>query len=79
MGENLAFLTPCDRNRAAGAIRTICGKARRDPSEIEQIRELQVMMMLNIKAGIHAVDNHGNLSDWLDQRLCEFWAPKDLG
>jgi meiotic recombination protein SPO11 len=37
---------------------------------MEQRNELQLMLMLNVKAEIQAVDNHGDISDWLDRRLC---------
>ncbi len=35
----------------------------------DQMRELQRMLMLNIKAEIQAVDNYGDIADWLDKRL----------
>jgi len=37
--------------------------------EIKQQRELQLMLLLNIKAEIQAVDHLGDITDWLDQRL----------
>jgi meiotic recombination protein SPO11 len=33
------------------------------------MRELQRMLMLNIKAEIQAVDNYGDIADWLDRKL----------
>lgn len=35
----------------------------------KQMGELQRMLMLNIKAEIQAVDNYGNVADWLDEKL----------
>lgn len=35
----------------------------------KQMGELQRMLMLNIKAEIQAVDNYGNVADWLDAKL----------
>lgn len=40
-----------------------------DHEETEQLRELQVMLMLNVKAEIQAIDNMGDLSDWLDEKI----------
>lgn len=36
---------------------------------MEQLGELQRMLMLNIKAEIQAVDNFGDMTNWLDERL----------
>lgn len=33
------------------------------------LRELQVMLLLGVKAEIQALDNLGNLPDWLDEKL----------
>lgn len=40
-----------------------------DHEETEQLREIQVMLMLNVKAEIQAIDNMGDLSDWLDEKI----------
>lgn len=40
-----------------------------DQEELEQLRELQVMLMLNMKAEIQAIDKMGDLSDWLDEKM----------
>jgi meiotic recombination protein SPO11 len=37
--------------------------------EADHMGELQRMLMLNIKAEIQAVDNYGDIADWLDKRL----------
>lgn len=36
---------------------------------LDQMRELQRMLMLNIKAEIQVVDNYGDIADWLDSKL----------
>jgi meiotic recombination protein SPO11 len=36
---------------------------------MDEIQELQVMLMLNLKAEIQAVDNLGDMTEWLDRRL----------
>lgn len=36
----------------------------------DQLAELQKMLMLNIKAEIQAVDSFGDITGWLDQKLC---------
>lgn len=47
----------------------IVGGRELDHEETEQLRELQVMLMLNMKAEIQAIDNMGDLSDWLDVKI----------
>lgn len=39
-------------------------------SALEQCREVQVMLMLNVKAEIQAADEYGDLTEWLDRKLC---------
>ncbi len=63
-------LTQLDRKTAIGTLETICEKQDHYTDERDQIRELQVMLVLNVKAEIQAVDNYGDLAYWLDQRLC---------
>lgn len=46
--------------------------------EMEQIRELQRMLMLNVKAEIQAVDNFGDLAGWLDEKLTEAGRPTGM-
>lgn len=45
------------------------GDAEVDVEDLEQIREMQVMMMFNKKAEIQAVDDMGDLSGWLDEKM----------
>ncbi len=37
--------------------------------ELEYAREVQTMLFLNLKAEIQAVDNMGDLTDWLDDKI----------
>lgn len=43
--------------------------SRVDDDASEQLRELQRMLVLNIKAEIQTVDNFGDVTEWLDERL----------
>jgi meiotic recombination protein SPO11 len=63
-------LTCGDRKKAVDLIKEIHGTEQDDLAGVEQIQELQRMLMLNIKAEIQAVDNFGDITDWLDDRLC---------
>lgn len=78
--EALSNLTPRDRRMATSLLQGICqeqrvgehnGAGRIREVQAEQIRELQMMLMLNVKAEIQAVDNLGDITHWLDERLCK--------
>lgn len=64
---------PLTRNDRKTAQRMLGAMAARgeelDHEETEQLREIQVMLMLNMKAEIQAIDNMGDLSDWLDEKI----------
>ena len=62
-------LTPNDRKVAISELSAISRMVIRDWEETFQARELQVMLFLNLKAEIQAVDDHGDLRGWLDERL----------
>ncbi|KAL1871083.1 endodeoxyribonuclease [Diaporthe australafricana] len=63
-------LTMADRKTAQRVFSAITtGGDELDHEEMEQMRELQVMLMLNMKAEIQAIDNMGDLSDWLDEKI----------
>ena len=67
-------LDPRDRKRAVkmlGELFECDGEEadRHDPERMESTRELQVMLMLNMKAEIQAVDRLGDMTDWLDDNL----------
>lgn len=72
--ESLIQLTPSDRKTAQRIFQTIVGvgeafELELDQEEAEQMREIQVMLMLNMKAEIQAIDNRGDLSSWLDEKM----------
>ncbi|KUI54729.1 Meiotic recombination protein SPO11 [Cytospora mali] len=69
---SLMSLTVTDRKTAQRIFKAMtAGDQDRelDHEETEQLRELQVMLMLNMKAEIQAIDNMGDLSDWLDDKI----------
>ncbi|KAH6850710.1 Spo11/DNA topoisomerase VI subunit A, partial [Chaetomium sp. MPI-CAGE-AT-0009] len=67
--ESILPLTRHDRRKAAEVIKEVSSAGNMNDDAAEQIRELQRMLMLNIKAEIQAVDNYGDISDWLDEKL----------
>ncbi|KAK4224273.1 meiotic recombination protein rec12 [Podospora fimiseda] len=69
--DSVAALTQNDRKKAMDILKDICSSENMDGDVPEQMLELQRMLMLNIKAEIQAVDNYGDLTDWLDERLCQ--------
>lgn len=73
--DSLIQLTPSDRKTVQRIFQAIVGdggedEIELDQEELEQIRELQVMLLLNMKAEIQAIDSMGDLSSWLDQKMC---------
>lgn len=63
-------LTPNDRKTAQRIFGAMTARGNElDHEETEQLREIQVMLMLNVKAEIQAIDNMGDLSDWLDEKI----------
>lgn len=69
--ETLTPLTTRDRKAAVNLLKGISDEEEdMGADEMEQMRELQIMLMLNIKAEIQAVDNLGDMTDWLDRNLC---------
>ncbi|KAJ2895873.1 uncharacterized protein MKZ38_006063 [Zalerion maritima] len=70
--DTLLTLTSRDRKRAVVMLNELSvGRDGdiHDPRTMECARELHVMMMLNVKAEIQAVDRMGNMTDWLDEHL----------
>jgi meiotic recombination protein SPO11 len=56
---------------ALSMLQGLCEEQRAgNAEEMAQVRELQIMLMLNIKAEIQVVDNLGDITQWLDERLC---------
>lgn len=62
-------LTPGDRKKAVEIMREISTAVPADPDGADQMQELQRMLMLNVKAEMQAVDNYGDIADWLDKKL----------
>lgn len=64
-------LTEADRRTAVCLLKEIYHDAYvdHDGSSLAQFREVQVMLMLNVKADIQAADDYGNLATWLDEKL----------
>ena len=62
-------LAPRDRKKAVDVMKEISSVENNGRNGADQMRELQRMLMLNIKAEIQAVDNYGDIADWLDKRL----------
>jgi meiotic recombination protein SPO11 len=67
--ESILPLTQHDRKRAVELVKEISVATTIDVGGSDQVQELQRMLMLNIKAEIQAVDNYGDIADWLDERL----------
>lgn len=72
--DSLIQLTPSDRKTAQRIFQSIAGDEEGEEvelghDELEQLRELQVMLVLNMKAEIQAIDNMGDLSSWLDEKM----------
>lgn len=54
---------------AVQLLSSMCNKKDREDEESKHIQELQIMLMLGVKAEIQAVDNLGDITDWLDYKL----------
>ncbi|KAF3771393.1 DNA topoisomerase IV, alpha subunit [Cryphonectria parasitica EP155] len=68
--ESLISLTANDRKTAQRVLQSIEAQdAESDHEELEQVRELQVMLVLNLKAEIQAIDDMGDLSSWLNTKM----------
>jgi meiotic recombination protein SPO11 len=67
--ESILPLTQSDRKKAVEVMTEISRADGMDDDGADQMRELQRMLMLNVKAEIQAVDNYGDIADWLDGKL----------
>ncbi|KAL1908157.1 endodeoxyribonuclease [Sporothrix stenoceras] len=69
--DDVLPLTDADRRTAACLLKDMVYNANvgTEESSYEQIREVQVMLMLNVKAEIQAADDYGDLAEWLDEKL----------
>ncbi|KAI1404960.1 DNA topoisomerase IV, alpha subunit [Hypoxylon fuscum] len=62
-------LTTSDRRKATNLMRKLHGEQSQGAGEIELVYQLQLMLMLNLKAEIQAVDEAGDMTQWLDRKL----------
>jgi meiotic recombination protein SPO11 len=63
-------LTTRDRKCAIDILNTVASDEAHQTDEMETRRQIQVMLMMNYKGEIQAVDDLGDLTDWLDHHLC---------
>ncbi|KAK5656763.1 hypothetical protein OQA88_4311 [Cercophora sp. LCS_1] len=66
--KTISPLTQADRKRAIETMNDI-HDTKNTKRDAEQLRELQRMLMMNIKAEIQAVDHYGDITDWLNEKL----------
>ncbi|KAL6879230.1 Spo11/DNA topoisomerase VI subunit A [Trichoderma novae-zelandiae] len=66
--EPISALSVRDRKLAVGILEKL-QDTRDDPDSLELQRELQVLLMMGIKAEIQWLDEAGNLTEWLDFKL----------
>ncbi|CAK7263545.1 endodeoxyribonuclease [Sporothrix epigloea] len=70
--DDVVPLTAADRRTATCLLRDIFHAVGGDQEQanLEQCREVQVMLVLNVKAEIQVADDCGDLAVWLDKKLC---------
>ncbi|KAK4082872.1 uncharacterized protein Triagg1_1762 [Trichoderma aggressivum f. europaeum] len=66
--EPISPLSTRDRNVAVGILKKVV-ESGDEPAALELRRELQVMLMMGIKAEIQWLDEAGNLTEWLDIKI----------
>ncbi|KAL2172499.1 hypothetical protein VTG60DRAFT_5253 [Thermothelomyces hinnuleus] len=57
------------KKKAVQVMREIWNQGNMTEEGSDQVRELQRMLMLNVKAEIQAVDSYGDIANWLDGKL----------
>ncbi|KAI1078690.1 DNA topoisomerase IV, alpha subunit [Whalleya microplaca] len=62
-------LAALDRLKITSLLRRLEDEHEQSADEMVLMRELQLMLMLNIKAEIQAVDEAGSIAGWLDRKL----------
>lgn len=62
-------LSSSDRRKATNLLRVVEESTPLEAEEMSLSRELQVMLMLNVKFEIQAISGDGNMTGWLDERL----------
>lgn len=58
-----------DRVKAVQVLRSLNDQVQQDAEEVELTSELQLMLVLNMKFEIQAVEQAENMAYWLDERL----------
>ncbi|KAM6486498.1 Spo11/DNA topoisomerase VI subunit A [Trichoderma sp. SZMC 28011] len=66
--EPISALSTRDRNVAVGILKKLVDSGD-DSTAVELGRELQVMLMMGVKAEIQWLDEAGNLTEWLDIKI----------
>ncbi|TLS25943.1 hypothetical protein PpBr36_07762 [Pyricularia pennisetigena] len=67
---NTFQLTTRDRKLAHAMVSKLSGPSETRGEHEQDLCELQVMLMLNVKAEIQAVDTLGDITEWLNNKLC---------
>ncbi|KAI1808239.1 DNA topoisomerase IV, alpha subunit [Daldinia bambusicola] len=70
--EVTTHLSTSDRRRAIGILRRLEIYPMESVGEPDLVHELQLMLMLNIKAEIQAVDESGDMTGWLDSKISNY-------
>jgi hypothetical protein len=69
-----APLTQHDRMKAIGILSSLGDQHTQEPEDAMVAQELQLMLVLNMKFEIQAIDNGGGMRGWLDERLGTMFA-----
>ncbi|KAI2465197.1 DNA topoisomerase IV, alpha subunit [Annulohypoxylon bovei var. microspora] len=69
--EVFSHLTILDRRKAMNLLCSLDEESDENTNENGLICELQLMLMLNLKAEIQAVDDAGDMTSWLDKKLAD--------
>ncbi|KAI1871658.1 hypothetical protein JX265_005644 [Neoarthrinium moseri] len=65
----MVVLTLNDRNKAINLLAALKTPEDQDAEDMNLTSELQLMLMLNTKFEIQAIEDMGNMTNWLDARL----------
>ena len=67
--KSMSNLTKRDRKYAVGMLKKLHARGHGDDQIEEVMRDIQLQLMLGVKAEIQAVDSHGDLITWLEDSL----------
>ncbi|KAI1494090.1 Spo11/DNA topoisomerase VI subunit A [Biscogniauxia mediterranea] len=67
--EVSSVLTVMDRKKGVRLLEKLVSELDQNESEESLVCEVQIMLMLNIKAEIQAIDEAGDMTGWLDNKL----------